>query len=352
MTIFPGFHPDAAAVKFHDPPHQRQADAGALAARIQFVEQAENGFPEARLDAAAIVPHKKHGLARRLFRPDPDHGRAGVLPKLECILDEVLQYLLQPLRVAIDRRQVALHGDLRPALLDGAGEQFHHLIGELGHGNTHRRVDDAADARQFQQTVEQFPHLVRRQHHPLQIIRQPVSASRLGIRQQRAGKTLDRDERAWQLVRHGLSEPFEFLVLVLEFIFLPLAVGHVTRNDHQTASDAEAVAQQRAVHLGHELRAARAQHHEPLVAFEVAHKRLQQRLRHALPSLRRDEFNGMPAQFGVHVRQPEHFQILRRRETDPPLHVHHRDAVRRGVDQRTGTAPPPRVARPRPVCAR
>jgi hypothetical protein len=39
-----GFHPDAAAVKFHDAPHQRQADARAFGARVQLVEQAENGF--------------------------------------------------------------------------------------------------------------------------------------------------------------------------------------------------------------------------------------------------------------------------------------------------------------------
>jgi len=196
-------------VKFHDAPRQRQAEARAFGARIQLVEQSKNGFVKAGFNALPLIADKVSGLTGDGFETDLDFRRATGGGKFQRILHQVLQDFLQPLRIAIRVRQTGLHGHFGLPQSNGAGQEREHVPGDFAHGNIGGRIDAPTDARKLQQAVEQFGHLVGCGDDALEVVGQPVGAASGGIRHQGPGKAPDGDERAFEIVRHGVGESFQ-----------------------------------------------------------------------------------------------------------------------------------------------
>ena len=104
------FHPDSAAMPFHDALAEGQADAGArvLGLAVETLEDNKNALKIRRLDADAIVAHGESpkcgwrsagaGSRRRIGRfachADVDMG-TGLAMKFEGVADEVLKQLDQ-----------------------------------------------------------------------------------------------------------------------------------------------------------------------------------------------------------------------------------------------------------------
>ena len=57
-----GFHPDSAAVDFHNPFDDGQTNTGAGSFGVQFIKEAEYLFVIAGIDANPVVPDIKNGL--------------------------------------------------------------------------------------------------------------------------------------------------------------------------------------------------------------------------------------------------------------------------------------------------
>ena len=63
-------------MKFHDAPDQRQTDARAFGARVQLVEQAEDGLVIAGFNALAVVADKENRLVAGSWKPISISGSA------------------------------------------------------------------------------------------------------------------------------------------------------------------------------------------------------------------------------------------------------------------------------------
>jgi len=76
------------------------------------------------------------------------------------------------------------------------------------------RIHFAANARQIQQFIEQLAHLVRRSVHVGQILLDPLLVRTGHILLQVAEEGFQRHQRAFQVVRHGVGEAFQFGVFL------------------------------------------------------------------------------------------------------------------------------------------
>ena len=88
-------HPDAAAVNFHDPLYQGQADARPFRLAIKLFEQVESLFLMPRINSDAVVPDIEDDLVTALLRSDL-YERLWLIPhELDGIVDQVLENLDQ-----------------------------------------------------------------------------------------------------------------------------------------------------------------------------------------------------------------------------------------------------------------
>ena len=93
MTLAARLDPDPAPVNFDDALYQRQADAGAIDAGIEAIEQVENPLMVIGGDADAVVAHETVDLAIVALRPDLDARRFLIAHELDCVVEQVLKYL-------------------------------------------------------------------------------------------------------------------------------------------------------------------------------------------------------------------------------------------------------------------
>jgi hypothetical protein len=145
--------------------------------------------------------------------------------ELRGVLDEVVHHFDEPAPVAEDLRQLVLDDEPDPALLEPRPQQLDGVVHDELKRHALRSVHHPADARQAQQLVEQPLHRVGRSRDPLDVAAQPVAATLLQVLRQHPEKPANRDQRALQVVRHGVAEAFELRVLALQLADQRLALA-------------------------------------------------------------------------------------------------------------------------------
>src|SRR5258706_13388771 len=156
---------DRSAVALHEIPHQRQADAQALADALGRFVDLDEEVPDLRelvpSDADAVVAHADHHVVELAFCGDLDAPLPfGVLGRVE---DEVLEDLLQAHAVGDDPERLLrkLHDHLVPADLDLALaglDRVANLVVDVE--RLAAQLDGPArDPRDIQQVLDQARHL-------------------------------------------------------------------------------------------------------------------------------------------------------------------------------------------------
>ena len=100
----------------------------------------------------------------------------------------------------------------RPGL-ELALDELDRLAGELAEGHVLRRVHDAADPRQLEEVVEEAVHLVRRGDDAAEVLAHAGGVARREVGAGQPREAADGDERALEVVGHGVGEALELGVL-------------------------------------------------------------------------------------------------------------------------------------------
>src|SRR3989442_4342578 len=208
--------PHVPTVPLNDPLHDGETHPGALEllGAVKPLEDLEQLVGKARVESHTIVADEVRRCGS-LGAPDLDRRLAHTLAELEGVADQVDEELLQHPAVAAGRRQVA-DADrdeavgLRPLqrLADGPGARAHvarHAFELL-----------AAEPREGEQVVDEPPHLPHVvANDPEEALAIRIEGARMLLREQ-PGEAVDGPQRRAQVVRHGVAERFQLLVLPLE----------------------------------------------------------------------------------------------------------------------------------------
>ena len=103
--------------------------------------------------------------------------------------------------------------DLNAPLGQFPMEQFEHFVDDFVEGHGLRGVDHSAYSRQFEQIVQEIVHFVGRSRNAGHVIPCSVLGSFSQIFHEHSRESLDRNQRALQVVGYRVGEAFQFVVL-------------------------------------------------------------------------------------------------------------------------------------------
>ena len=121
-------HPDFTAMHFHNPPHQRQADAAALRVGIEFFEQTKNFPLMPRVNSDAVVTDKKHPFITFRFHSDLHQRRRLIPHELDRVVHQVLEDFNQPRTVSVKQGRFLRYLDLYTPRRDLPGHQVQSIF--------------------------------------------------------------------------------------------------------------------------------------------------------------------------------------------------------------------------------